>query len=576
MPDRADLAAGGSGRARRALWVQTIFLGLFAAIGGLIALAVAVDWLRGVATYAWEESTCTVEWSSVADRPELEKYELQVSYRYYFRGEQFTGDAYRHGYGGSGSVSETNRLAARYAAGQSVPCWVDPDEPWNAYLRRANLWRGLWIFVPLLFVALPLGVLYWLHGLGRYRPGSSLERRSGREGAIRAAARPMKTTTGMFILFGAFFLMGFGMLIPFFVLPVLQVVEARSWVAIPCEIVSSGVRTHAGDDGSTYSVEAVYRYHLDGQEYVSNRYRFMSGSSSGYESKAEAVAKIPAGSRAECYVDPDDPYEAVLDRGFGADFLFGLIPLLFGLIGAGGLYFALQATRGAKRDAARPSWRAPTVAASAAALESGPVTLEPRFGPFTKLAGTVLVALFWNGIVSVFLWQLIGSWRAGSPDWLLALFLTPFVLIGLLLLSGVPYSLLAIVNPRPRLRLSTRVLRAGDSAQLDWSFRGASGRIQALRIWLEGTRTETSTSGSKTTVTSSPFRTIEILDRGPGMPVEFGSVSVSVPSDIESSASDVSWKLKLQGRIDYWPDVLDEFEVRVVSGSRRSRKRSGD
>lgn len=550
---------------KRRRWGPTLALGVLLAFAGFLTLVIAIDWLQGVSTHFWQESTCTIESSEVVDRGG--EFEMVVRYRYHVRGESYVGDRYRQEYTGSASVSDAHRLAARHAPGETVPCWVDPDDPSRSYLRRAGILRGLWILLPLLFAAIGVGGLYMVHGPDDTIDDRAREPFGGAEPTRRKKLRPLKTSLIAFILFGAFFLFGFGMLIPMFLWPAFQVIEARSWVAVPCEVVSSGVRSHPGDDSTTYSVEALYRYRFDGQEYVSNRYRFLSGSSSGYEAKAEAAEAIPAGSRTECYVDPEDPYEAVLDRSFGLDFLFGLIPLLFGLIGAGGLS-VLAIARSARRAAAQPSWLAPRPA-PAEVTETGPVTLEPRSGPITKLVLSLILAGFWNGIVSIFLWQLIVSWRAGSPDWFLALFLIPFVLIGLLLLSAVPYSLLALVNPRPRVRLSTAVPRAGESLQIDWSFRGASGRIRSLKISLEGTRARTSTRGSESRSRSESFRSIEILDRHRGFPLQSGSVGSTLPADLEPTVDgEITWKLRLHGVIAYWPDVMEEYEVRVLGADR--------
>jgi len=550
----------------RRRWLAMVLMGIFTAIGLFIAVLIGIDFLQGVSTYSWEETTCTIERSEVADRSEYDDFEFLTTYRYSHRGEEYRSSDYRHGYTGSSDASEAHRLAARYAVGESVPCYFDPKQPWFAYLRRANLWSGLLIFAPLLFVAIGI--------FGMRMANSGL---TGTTVSLEEGKKDMRVVGGMTFMFGMFFLIGFGMLIPFFIVPALEVVEARSWQPMTCEIISSGVRTHSSDDGSTYSVEAVYRYEIDGREYVSNRYQFMGGSSSGYDSKAEAVAKIPAGSRADCYVDPDDPFEAVIDRGFGLVFLFGLIPLLFGVIGAGGLSFVFKVRRDALREAAAPSWTQPAVAegpslgagAGRTGATLGPIDLEPTAGPFGKLALTLFFALFWNGIVSVFVWQLVSGWREGHFDWFLGLFLTPFVLIGLLLLSSIPYSVLALVNPRPRLRLSSGVLRPGQSVQLDWSFRGAASRIRSLRIWLEATR---ASSGGRGRAHPEPLREVEVLERGPGFPSEYGSVGFTVPRDAEPTSDGdprIGWKLKLHGTIDYWPDVIEEYEIEVVPGGRR-------
>jgi hypothetical protein len=149
--------------------------------------------------------------------------------------------------------------------------------------------------------------------------------------------------------FAIFFLAGLGFF-SFFAVPIWRSFEARTWAAVPCEILESRVATHAGDDGDTFSVDVRYRYFVDGLEHVSDRYQFFFGSTGGYEGKARVVARLPPGARTVCYVDPEDPAEAVLNRSFTAEYLWGLLPLVFVAVGAGGIGMTLV---GARRAMAR-------------------------------------------------------------------------------------------------------------------------------------------------------------------------------------------------------------------------------
>ncbi len=88
-----------------------------------------------------------------------------------------------------------------------------------------------------------------------------------------------------------------------------------------------------------------------------------------------------------------------------------------------------------------------------------------------KLIGMILIAAFWNGIVSVFLWQIVLSFRRGDPEWFLCLFMTPFVLVGLGLMAGVVYFLLALANPRPQ---SDHLARGPASRRPDCASSGCS------------------------------------------------------------------------------------------------------
>jgi len=371
--------------------------------------------------------------------------------------------------------------------------------------------------------------------------------------------------------FGIFLLFGLGFT-AFFVWPAVRVIQARSWSEVPCEILESRVASHAGEDGSTYSVEVLYRYRVDGREYTSDRYRFLGGSSSGYEGKARAVERIPSGTRTVCYVDPADPTEAVLVRRLTAEYLFVFLPLVFVGVGAGGMFVSLAGLRRREgREEGRPD--RPIEPGGGPSLEPGSLVLEAPTGPIGKLVGATFIALFWNGIVGVFVWQAWEGWRAGSPDGCLTLFLVPFLLIGALLLVNVPYQLLALVNPRPRVTLTPGRLTAGGSAQLAWSFRGRTGRIRRLRISLDGTEVTETGEGEDRTTNKAPVGAYELLDTSLPLEIAGGSTQVSIPPDARPSLVDagrqVGWRLKVEGEIRFWPDVSEEIEVTVHPSQRR-------
>ena len=54
-------------------------------------------------------------------------------------------------------------------------------------------------------------------------------------------------------------------------------------------VVSSKVKSHDSDDGTTYSPYIAYRYEVSGEEFFGDQLSFMGGSSSGYAGKAEIV-----------------------------------------------------------------------------------------------------------------------------------------------------------------------------------------------------------------------------------------------------------------------------------------------
>src|SRR5262245_28721734 len=122
--------------------------------------------------------------------------------------------------------------------------------------------------------------------------------------------------------FGVFLLIGLGFS-GIFLWPIVEILQARSWRETPCTILTSDVESHRGSKGSsTYSVAVSFEYFVEDQRYVSTRYKFMSGSSSGYDGKAEIVNRLAPGTKTVCYVSKRDPAEAVIERGFTGDIFF--------------------------------------------------------------------------------------------------------------------------------------------------------------------------------------------------------------------------------------------------------------
>lgn len=92
---------------------------------------------------------------------------------------------------------------------------------------------------------------------------------------------------------------------------------ARHWVETPCTIEKSEfVRGEYHDDQQDRpSLNMVYRYDFDGQTYRGDRLDLLIGSMGDDDAWEKRIfEQYPPGSRAVCYVDPDDPTNSVFDR----------------------------------------------------------------------------------------------------------------------------------------------------------------------------------------------------------------------------------------------------------------------
>lgn len=341
--------------------------------------------------------------------------------------------------------------------------------------------------------------------------------------------------------------------------PIHKAIQSRSWLPASCEVTSS--RVAFSDD--TSRVDIQYRYRVSGRTYIGTHYDFTVGSDN-FGDKNAIVAAYPVGHVFECYVNPDGPAEAVIDRELKLAYFFGLVFLLFFTIVPLGIMLVWFAVI---QKARQPASERVTALRAVEASESGPVVLKPTHSPVGKLLGSIFVCLFWNGIVGVFTYFEIMQFQSGDPSWFLALFLLLFQLIGLVLLINVPYQLLALANPRPTITLSSRTVPVGGSLQLEWQLSGAASRVNALRLTLEGREEARYRRGTDTRTDTNVFHHASVVEMTDSMGVARGTASIRIPADtMHTFAADnnkIIWTLKMHGDIKRWPDIDESFEITV-------------
>jgi hypothetical protein len=376
----------------------------------------------------------------------------------------------------------------------------------------------------------------------------------------------------IFILIGAVFFWFFA------ARPFINVMESRSWAEVPCVILSSAVRTHDGDDGDTYSIEVAYEYTHGGQTYQGDRYHFFTGSSSGYKGKARVVERLAPGTETVCYVNPENPSESVLVRGFTPVMLLGLIPLVFVLTGFLGLFALMRSeSRAARLPEARSAatgpgspdgmspWRKPP-----RVVAGGWYELQPDISPLGKFVGFLLAALLWNGIVGTVLFLM---YRSGDAPLFAMLIIGLFQLIGLGIVAGAVMQGLALFNPRPIVTVSAGAWVLGETGGLRWEIRGGGHRLASLKITLEGEESARYRRGTDTVTDKEVFQRIPLADTREPREIAAGSVEVPVPPDtmhtFEAPNNSVKWKITLRGEITGWPDIEADYPVILLPHAAR-------
>lgn len=415
----------------------------------------------------------------------------------------------------------------------------------------------------------------------------------GTESISQKGSNSKKAGWKFLLIFGGIFtLVGGGIAIPLGFMPVQKMMASRGWEETPCKIIWSRVQRHEstsdGKTSITYSVNIFYEYSFAGRRQRSNSYDVFGGSSSGRSGKVAVSKQYPQGSQQLCYVDPKVPERALLVRGFTWQVLFGLIPLAFFLAGLlilragvrakqktgvknidGGRFADAYASSSGSDRSERTEQKDAIFGAKASLdlVSQESRELKPGKKRLGGAVGILFFALFWNGIVSVFFFEVLEGWQRGKPEWFLTLFLIPFVLVGLVIVLVFLYQLLALSNPKPVLTLNPGILRPGQSFELSWKVTSKADRIKNMTIVLWGIESATYQRGTSTHTSHEVFYARTLADASYHSDIRSGQVHIDLPYELvpslETGSNAIKWEIRVNADIPRWPDVQDTYKVEV-------------
>ncbi len=532
----------------------TIFSLLFMGIGGLFVFLLLSSTYKDFLTRSWQETRCTITESRVDTVSD--GYEFKVSYVYSFEGRNYTSHKYKLNYNSDNSVAKSDRLSKKYYEDKQTVCFVNPKNPRQAILAHNSLMVGFAVLLPLIFVVLGGIIIY-----AGWKPPTAAKTSSFSETSKTDSSLLAKG--GLVLFFSVFFFAGLGVGY-FLIFPMLyKAYNSDAWIQLPCRVESSRVQSHSDSDGTTYSVDICYTYTYKGITYRSDKYNFIGGSSSGYRSKAAIVRQYPAGKQTVCFVNPEDPSDAVLNTKLGFGAFLVLFPLIFMAVGFFGMVYAIKGKK--KTAVGRTSGSRES---HSSISRGGPIILKPKTSIAVKIAGSIGVTILWNGIVSIFVYEAYNSWRHGSPDYSLCLFLIPFVLIGLVMFGSIFYFIMASFNPKPMVMLYNKIIRLGETIKIEWSISGNVYKLQNFQMTVKADETATYRRGTNTHTDRNTFFSSTIVDETDPERMRKGRLDFKIPFEtmhsFKSSNNSIEWKITLRCDIPRWPDTTQEFIIDIL------------
>jgi hypothetical protein len=191
--------------------------------------------------------------------------------------------------------------------------------------------------------------------------------------------------------------------------------------------------------------------------------------------------------------------------------------------------------------------------------------------PGCQFGCAVFMAVFWNGIVSVFLVNLVRGWnRLGGFKWLVAAFLTPFVVVGLVLIAAVVGAafkwVLSWFVGRVEVEVSAHPLVPGGKIRVRVAQQGlvALRRVAVSLVCTEEVTYVAGTSTSTETKEVGRHALADPDDHPGGLPLE---CDCKVPADVMHSFAapnnKIKWTVRVTARVLGLP-FRDDYSV-VVS-----------
>ena len=350
----------------------------------------------------------------------------------------------------------------------------------------------------------------------------------------------------------------------------------QTYVEGTCAITAKRLLESSDEDGTTYAPYFEFQVTAqNGEIYRASGYKRSQVYSSGRAGKEAILARYTVEQSYPCWYNPANPQEAVLARGLslGWAYLVVLIPLIFVAIGAGGLYSGLRNWGKSEEAEVEKVLPRQALAEWLPDLNTRPghyldIRLSPKSSHRMSLLGTTLIALFWNGIVSVFV--VVGLTQEDFPLWVW-LFLTPFILIGVFLVYGVGRQTLTwILGGDTIVEISDEPLRFGQRADL--FVRQSGGKpVQSATVTMVCQEWVRYRQGTDTR-TEERVVFEQVLFEQPDMISQRGewqqNLDLAIPSDamhsFKADNNAVNWQIVVDVKLAGSPDFKLAFPLRVV------------
>jgi Protein of unknown function (DUF3592) len=174
----------------------------------------------------------------------------------------------------------------------------------------------------------------------------------------KKSQQPANWKVGCALLLFAMLLMGLGGLVANMMLfePLQRQTQATTWTEVPCVIRELGVERHQMDrarsksNSIAFTPKVVFEYCWEDRDYTSKTFWFSNRFLNSSDEVLELLKPYQEGNESRCWVNPQNPADAVLNReNPGISMIggiFGCLVATLGFLGAiGSVYLIFKKTK---------------------------------------------------------------------------------------------------------------------------------------------------------------------------------------------------------------------------------------
>jgi hypothetical protein len=356
---------------------------------------------------------------------------------------------------------------------------------------------------------------------------------------------------------------GAALTVPLVLRPIGGIIRALGYRETECRIESAEVGTWYDSDGDAHdSVDVRYRYEAAGQSFESTRYDLWDNQKG--DARA-VVAGLRPGAAVRCFVDPDRPADAVVDRRLDPMRLLGLLAVLPIALGVHLIRWTWRARHWLARERRR---HVELIGARPRrlALERLGATLASRLALY-GLFGPALLALCLHDR-----WGVLGQLVRGELSFLPGLW-TLILLVAVAATTALfAHTVMRALGPRFALA-TVLPARRGQPVVLQWRAGGVTPSIRSLSLQLvareEADYDRPSGDSTESGTERREFfrRQVAHISRADRSTLSHGSVTVELPAfafSFDGGYNRIRWVVALDADVAGWADVSEELELDIA------------